>query len=102
MQARRSPKPARRGRGREPQGGDFWRLMPEPPPPDAIVPADDPTALLRSLGPPPLGGQSTVGDHYLIAVVERAARLANALAAAAQLTAEHNGDGHGAEGKGGV
>jgi hypothetical protein len=52
--------------------------------PDPVVPADDPTAMLRSLGPPPLAGQSDA-DRYLAAVVEKAAALATALAAQADL-----------------
>ena len=39
-----------------------------------------PTALLRSLGDPPLQGQGAAAEHYLAAVVERAAGLATALA----------------------
>jgi hypothetical protein len=51
------------------------------------VPISDPTALLRSLGDPPLQGQSTVGGHYLAAVVEKAAQSATALATMAELLA---------------
>ncbi len=36
---------------------EFWRSAPEPPEPPDIVPSKDPTALLRSMGPPPLPGQ---------------------------------------------
>jgi len=39
------------------------------------------------LGDPPLQGQNAVAQHYLGAVVERAAGLATALAAAAGLLA---------------
>ena len=52
----------------------------------------DPTALLRSLGDPPLQGQGAVAEHYLAAVVERAAGLATALAATAGLLAEPDDD----------
>ena len=47
------------------------------------MPAPDPAAVLRSLGDPPLPGQGAVAGHYLAAVVERAAGMATALAAAA-------------------
>lgn len=82
----------RPGRSRRRGGGagkptDLWRAVPEPPEPDDIDPADDPTALLRSLGDPPLHGQKVTAGHYLSAVVERAAGLATALAATADLLA---------------
>jgi hypothetical protein len=89
--------PVRRGnnqrnRRRQPakrqQPVDVWRAVPAPPPPEPIAPTPDPTALLSSLGPPPLQGRATIAEHYLAAVVERAAALANALAASADLLAE--------------
>lgn len=61
---------------------EFWRAVPEPDVPGAIAPVHDPTALLRSLGAPPLPGQA-VADRYVGAVIERAASLAAALAAVA-------------------
>ena len=67
---------------------DLWRAVPQLPDPEPIVPAPDPTALLRSLGQPPLQGQGAAAGHYLNAVVERAAGLAIALAAAADLLAQ--------------
>ena len=64
---------------------DFWGTEPaaaeEPTP---IRPADDPTALIHSLGPPPLPN-ATAARHYFDAVYERAAMLAMALAASADL-----------------
>jgi hypothetical protein len=53
-----------------------------------IAPVADPTALLRSIGVPPLRGRSDVAGAYLLAVAERAAGLATALAAAADLLAD--------------
>jgi hypothetical protein len=67
---------------------DLWRPVPQLADPDPIVPAPDPTVLLRSLGDPPLQGQGAVAEHYLAAVVERAAGLATALAVAAGLLAD--------------
>ena len=67
---------------------DLWRPVPQLADPASIVPAPDPTALLRSLGDPPLQGQGAVAEHYLAAVVERAAGLATALAVAAGLLAD--------------
>ena len=48
-------------------------------------PVDDATALVRSLGDPPLPGNRLPAAHYLASVVERAAVLATALAASADL-----------------
>ena len=77
----------RRGRNRrpnqKPKSLDVWRPVPQLPEPAPIVPAAEPAAMLRSLGDPPLPGQGAVAGHYLAAVVERAAGLATALAAAA-------------------
>jgi len=71
---------------------EFWRAAPEPPEPPDIVPANDPTALLRSMGPPPLPGQQNVALPYLEAVVQRAAILATALAASADLLDDGSDD----------
>ena len=72
-----------------------WRPVPTLPDLEPIVPADDATALLRSLGPPPLDRHSLAGEHYLATVVERAAALATGLAAAAQVLAEADDDADG-------
>lgn len=66
---------------------EVWQPVPELARPAPIRLAPDPTALLRSLGQPPLANQSTVAQHYMVAVVERAAGLAAALAATADLLA---------------
>jgi hypothetical protein len=71
---------------------DLWRPVPQLADPAPIIPATDPTGLIRSLGDPPLQGQATVGGHYLVAVVERASGLATALAAAAGLLADPDQD----------
>ncbi|MGB3410970.1 MAG: hypothetical protein WBA45_07210 [Microthrixaceae bacterium] len=92
----------RRSKGRKPGAGgkqqqqqqrqnraaapaEFWRSAPEPPEPEDIVHSDHPTALIRSMDTPPLPGQGSVADHYFAAVIERAAGLATALAASADL-----------------
>ncbi len=85
-QPRRKPPQARRRRPNKAKG-DLWRSVPPLPDPAPIEPARDPTVMLRSLGDPPLQGQNAVAQHYLGAVVERAAGLATALAAAAGLLA---------------
>lgn len=71
---------------------EFWRAAPEPPEPPDIVPAGHPSALLRSMGAPPLPGQGSVALPYLEAVVQRAAILATALAASADLLEIEQGD----------
>ena len=84
------------GRGRRPQQKnrkpDMWRPVALPGPPDPIKPASDPAALIESLGSPPLRGHSATAEHYLRAVVERAALVATALAASADLLAESEAD----------
>ena len=41
--------------------------------------------MIRSLGPPPLPSRETVAEHYFVAVYDKAASLAVALAAASGL-----------------
>ena len=77
----------RRGTDRRPAKiPDPW-IEPAPLPDlDAAPPADEPSALLRSLGEPPLAD----GDHlasYFAAAIERAAAIATALALSAELPA---------------
>lgn len=62
--------------------GDLNATFDEPAP---IEVAEDPTAMVRSLGPAPLPGREQVAEHYFAAVYERAAALGGALAAAADL-----------------
>ena len=74
------------GAGQQPVAGgarrvDLWRPVATLEEVAPIAPAPDPTALLRSLGDPPLQGQGAVAGHYLAAVVEEAARMATAIAA---------------------
>jgi hypothetical protein len=76
---KRPPRKRNRGRGSRPN--DLWRPVPALGEVDPILPVPDPTALLRSLGDPPLHGQGMTAEHYLAAVVEKAAGLAVGLAA---------------------
>jgi len=82
----------RRGRGRRPRPGpkkvDFWGEVATPEEVAPIVPARDPTALLRSLGSPPLQGRAAIAEYYLESVARRAAGVAAALAATAGLLAD--------------
>lgn len=82
----------RSGSPRPPKPGDLWRPVPQLPEPDEIEPATDPTALLRSLGDPPLPRNSIVAGRYFTTVVERAAAMATALAASVDLLADTDTD----------
>jgi hypothetical protein len=86
--ARRAPAHRRQPKApAKPKAVPLWRPVPQLGDLAPIAPAADPTALLRSLGDPPLQGQGAVAEHYLAAVIERAAGLATALAASAGLLA---------------
>jgi hypothetical protein len=69
----------------EPTPAEFWKIAPKAAAPARITPATDPTALVRSLGRPPLDHPGA--DRYLASVAQRAAGLATALAVAADILA---------------
>ena len=86
-QPRSKRRPTRRPTSRRAKAsGDPW-LVP-PPLPDAapITTAGDVSALLRSLGDPPIAGSGHLAS-YFTAVAERAAAVATALALSAELPA---------------
>ena len=91
MNAPRRKSKQRRGGGGNKQNrtappAEFWRSAPEPPEPPDITPSEDPTALLRSMGPPPLPGvQREEALRTLGLVILGAQRTATALAASADL-----------------
>lgn len=91
---RRRPPPKRAGR---PAGSsesvELWRRLPPLPELQPVVPTDDPTALIRSLGDPSLPGNQVATARYVESVVERAARFAAGLAAASGLLAPSETDG---------
>jgi hypothetical protein len=76
------------GKARAWNPSELWRRAPELPAPELIEPANDPTALLRSLGDPPLPGNAMVASRYAAAVAERAAAMATAIAASANVLAD--------------
>ncbi len=90
----RSKSTRRRNKRKKPV--DLWRPVPTLPDPEPISVEGDPTALVRSLGNPPLPGQNKVAEHYLAAVAERASGMAEALAAASGLLAQPD-DGNGGD-----
>ncbi len=91
--ATNKPSPRRSGQPRppaEPTPAEFWRIAPKAAVPARITPATDPTALVRSLGRPPL--EHAGADRYLASVAQRAAGLATALAVAADILAATGDD----------
>jgi len=66
---------------------DIWHQPGPLPEMEHVSPPADVTALIRSLGDPPLTGTTDVVLHFAI-VIERAAALAAALAFSADLLAE--------------
>jgi hypothetical protein len=94
QQQQRARRRRQGGKGK-PKPVDLWRPVPPLPEVRPIAPASDPTALLRSLGdpPPPMPGAAEIA---IAQVVDRAAGLATALAAAGGLLAmddDSDGDG---------
>ncbi len=74
------------GGGQAPQGAGFWGEKERLPAPTADVRiTDDPAAVARSLGSPPLPGHEKIAEHYFTVVYERAVQTAGALAAAGGL-----------------
>jgi len=81
---------ASRGKARSPR--DFWGAeAAEDLGPAPIRAAQRPTALIQSLGPPPLPN-GAIAEHYFEVIYERAAALAIALAASAGLSGIDDGD----------
>ena len=64
---------------------DFWGRTVTEDPPAPIRPADDPSALVDSLGAPPLPNRELMARAYFASAYDKAALLARALAAAAGL-----------------
>jgi hypothetical protein len=90
---RRKPAAPPSRRRRPAAARDFWgRENNEDHTAVIIRPSDDPTAMIRSLGPPPLPGGETVAEHQFVVTYQKAATLAIALAAASGLldTDEHD------------
>jgi hypothetical protein len=84
---RRKAPPQRSRRRRGASTRDFWGSDTTDDAPDVITASDDPTVMIRSLGPPPFPGNETIAEHYFAATYDKAASLAVALAAASGLLA---------------
>ena len=62
---------------------DFWDgVDPRDEPTPLVRPPEDPSAMIRSLGPPPLPGRETIAENYFALAFDKASRRAVALAAA--------------------
>ena len=85
---RRPTRGRQRARSSDRRSAGFWREPAELEAAGDVTPAADPTALLRSLGPPPFPGQGAAAAQHYAAVAARAAALATALAAAAGILSE--------------
>lgn len=93
MSARRRSGRSQPNRGGRPPGGaDFWGRPPseETAAPARITPTTDPSALVRSLGDPPLAANPAAVEHHLAVIYEEAVRAATALAAANGLLADED------------
>jgi hypothetical protein len=73
----------RSGSGAANSAAGFWGHSEDPGPAvEKVRMPADPTALLRSLGDPPLGSNPAAAQHHLAVVYDEAVRAAIALAAA--------------------
>jgi len=79
----------RRQKSNQPVGLDIWRTPGALPPIQPIEVADDPAALLKSLGEPPLYGRTDVNPYFQHAI-ERSAGIAAALALSVDLLADRS------------
>lgn len=69
-------------------GVGFWGHESQlPDAPEDLRITDDPAAVARSLGPPPLPGHEMIAEHFFAAVYDRAVTVAGAVAAASGLIA---------------
>ena len=79
-------KATNRSKSRRPGNeAEFWGDADADVEVDDIQPADDPAAMVASLGPAPLPGRETIAEHYFKAIYDRAAALAVAVAASSDL-----------------
>ena len=85
-------KQSRRRRSKKPKAVDLWKPVPPLAPPEPIARAADATAVLGSLGDPPLKGQGDLAKRHLYLVVESAANLAMGLALVNGLSAPPEDD----------
>jgi hypothetical protein len=88
QQRRRKPQSRSKPRRKATPERDFWgsaTAIENDKRVDVVRPADDPTAMIRSLGQPPLPGSQVNAEYNFALVYDKAAALAVALAAASGL-----------------
>jgi hypothetical protein len=83
---RRPNRPRSAGRTQQQPAGDIWRATEPLGEIRPIAVPDEPSALLRSLGDPPVANAANMARTF-VAVIERAAATAAALALSADLLA---------------
>ena len=74
----------RSNRGGRDKGQAFWgdhKRLPDPI--TDVKVADEPAAVVHSLGPPPLQGREEIAKHYFTAVYDKITAVAGAVAGAA-------------------
>ena len=74
----------RSNRGGRDKGQAFWgdhKRLPDPI--TDVKVADEPAAVVHSLGPPPLPGREEIAKHYFTAVYDKITAVAGAVAGAA-------------------
>ena len=81
----------RKQQGRRGGQVDIWRAPAPLPELDPIALPREPSAMLRSLGDPPMNNAVAAG-HYFSAVVERVSGIARALAMSVDLLDAHDRD----------
>ena len=74
-----------------PGASDIWRLPPDLPELEPIQPAQDPAAMIRSLGDPPMNAGPAAGG-YFATVVERTSAMARVIATTFGLMADPDAD----------
>jgi len=93
MSRSRRPSKQAKNRTKSAPSRDFWGSVESVP--DVVTPirpSTDASALVRSLGTPPLAGHEVISEHYFRAVYDRASGLATAIAAGNGLLAGADDD----------
>lgn len=85
MSGNRRKSQSRRRGNQKAKPVDLWRPVPPLAELEPIKPVTDPTALVRSLGDPPLTGQDHTALQNIALIASRASKRAEALAAATGL-----------------
>ena len=81
----------KQGQRQRQSGAAFWgdaAALPQPRSDIRIT--EDPAAVARSLGQPPLTGHEAIAEHYFTAVYDRAVTLASAVATAGGLISQED------------